>query len=81
MTEDHKNRQSGESSGEIDKLALEALDEVFPEWGRRMGEIIDSSETNDERDQRMQELLDEMNIRINQIYQRKKKEASENNQS
>ena len=77
MGEERENEGSSAKDDEFDlELALEAAREIFTEEiSRRLGEIYNSSLTEEEQEQKRGEVLEEMNIRGNEIYQRKKQRS------
>jgi hypothetical protein len=57
------------------ELALEAAREVSTEEAFiRFEEIINGSLTEEEQEQKIEEVLEELTIQVNEIYQRKKQE-------
>lgn len=83
MDEEKKNKGASVEDGEIDlELAKEAAREVLSEKIRSWGGIeledggfyIEESLTDEEREQKTQELLKELNVRANEVYRRKKQE-------
>jgi hypothetical protein len=77
MGEEKENEGSSTKNNEFDlELALEAAREVSTEAFRRLGEIYGSSLTEEEQEQKIGEVIEEMNIQGNEIYQRKKQEGA-----
>lgn len=88
MDEEKKNEESSAEGEEIDfDLAMEAArevsDELFRKWGgvyvEEVGGYINFNEedlTVEELEKRAEESLKEMNIRVNELYRRKKQERS-----
>jgi len=75
MVEGNKHQGSPQDYG-LDELALESAREISGEAFNRLGDIMDAQLTKEEEEQEIEKLLEEINIRGNEIYQRKKQERS-----
>jgi len=76
MTEENKTEPSVKADN-IDRLALETAREVSPELLDRVGEIMSEDLTEPEKEQKINDLLKEVNLRANEIYNRKKQQGSD----
>ena len=84
MDEEKKAGHPAAGGDEIDiELALEAARETSPELFRRLGGVCleecggfysEDSLTDEERGRKIEEVLNEMNARVNELYRRKKLE-------
>jgi hypothetical protein len=87
MDEEEKAGGSSAEGEEIDfELAMEAAREVSEEFFRKLGGvyveevgefIIDDPLMEEEWEQRIEEALKEMNVRVNEVYRQKKQERSQ----
>lgn len=83
MDEENRNDKSSAEDDEIDiklatEVAREAGAELFRSWGgvelEGGGFHLEESLTDEQWERRIEEGLKEMNVRVNEIYRRKKQE-------
>ncbi len=75
MTEESEENQiSNESSSEPIELAMETVRQLSPEIIDRAAKILDGSLTKAQQEQKMETLLEEFKVRVNEEYNRKLKE-------
>jgi hypothetical protein len=87
MDEEKKREESSPEDEEVDfELAMEAAREVSEEFFRKWGCVyveecggflIDNPLMEEELEQRIEEGLKEMNVRVNEVYRQKKQERSQ----
>ena len=66
------NDQGSHKDHGIDDLAIEAAVELSPEMLVRAAEITVTALTKEEQEQGIDNLVKEMNVRVNKLYQQKK---------
>ena len=71
MVEENKENEASAQSSELNPLAMEAARELSPEFLHRSVAIMEGL-SEEEQEQATELLIKEMNIRVNEIYQRKK---------
>ena len=93
MDEEKKSEEPSAEGEEVDfELAMEAAREVSDEFFRSQGGVyveelggfVDFNEeelTVEELDEKMEEALKEMNVRVNELYRRKKQEKESKERS